>query len=289
MLINEVCKTTNLTKKAIDYYILQGLIFPTVLDNGYRDFTKTDVERLSKISVLRKLDISIDNIKKVLNDKTNSSLHQLTVKKELSVQREKAKKQVLDKLISGKNYCDISAELKYIEDTATITQKLLEAFPGYFGRFICLHYSRFLDEPVSTTAQEAVLQKIIDYLDNVTPIKLPQDLEDYLLKITDDITSQHINDLIESTKSCIEDPDKFLEENKDAIDEYIEMKQTEEYLASPANRLHSVLKDFCNNSGYYDIFIPLLKELSSSYDEYCKLMEIANEKILAHYPNIEKQ
>lgn|GEM_PF-844649 len=40
MLINETSKITNLTKKAIEYYIERELIFPDLLDNGYRDFLK---------------------------------------------------------------------------------------------------------------------------------------------------------------------------------------------------------------------------------------------------------
>ena len=34
MLIHEVCKECNLTKKAIEYYGEQGLISPTVMENG---------------------------------------------------------------------------------------------------------------------------------------------------------------------------------------------------------------------------------------------------------------
>ena len=33
MKINEACKRTNLTKKAIEYYVEQGLITPQVLEN----------------------------------------------------------------------------------------------------------------------------------------------------------------------------------------------------------------------------------------------------------------
>lgn len=66
MLINEVSKNTNLTKKAIDYYTLQGLISPSILENGYRVYSEKDIECLNKISVLRKLDISIDQIKNIL-------------------------------------------------------------------------------------------------------------------------------------------------------------------------------------------------------------------------------
>ena len=39
MLINEVAKLSNLTKKAVEYYTEQGLICPNILENGYRDFS----------------------------------------------------------------------------------------------------------------------------------------------------------------------------------------------------------------------------------------------------------
>lgn len=48
MLINEVCRICSLTKKAVEYYIEQGLVTPAVQDNGYRDFTYMEVARMKK-------------------------------------------------------------------------------------------------------------------------------------------------------------------------------------------------------------------------------------------------
>ncbi len=48
------------------------------------------------------------------------------------------------------------------------------------------------------------------------------------------------------------------------------------------------MKEFNSTSGYYDIFITAIRQLSSSYSEYYRQMEIANEKLLAQYPEIEK-
>ena len=74
VLINEVCKTCALTKKAVEYYIEQGLISPCILENGYRDFSKDDVERLKKISVLRQLGLSVADIRRTLNDPGGTAL-----------------------------------------------------------------------------------------------------------------------------------------------------------------------------------------------------------------------
>ncbi|MGI5877915.1 MAG: MerR family transcriptional regulator [Christensenellales bacterium] len=46
MLIGEVSKSTGLTKKAIEYYTETGLVAPSILENGYRDFGPDQVERL---------------------------------------------------------------------------------------------------------------------------------------------------------------------------------------------------------------------------------------------------
>ena len=78
MLIKQVSTITGLTKKAIEYYTLQGLVAPAVLNNGYRDYSQNDIELLNKISVLRKLGISTEEIKTVLADHSNSALQDIS-------------------------------------------------------------------------------------------------------------------------------------------------------------------------------------------------------------------
>lgn len=288
MLIHEVSRTTGVTKKAIEYYCEQGLICPTILENGYRDFGQNEVERLGQISVLRKLGISGEEIKTVLSDKSGNALQRLSVQKELSLKREQAKKALLEQLSGGKSYAEISAELQTIETGKTITEKLLEAFPGYYGRFICLHFARFLNEPIQTNQQQAAYERILSFLDNLPPLNLPEDLLEYLSENTRQIGTQQINTMIQSTQKSIENPDEFLSENKEFLEQYLAYKQSEEYQNSPAYKMMALLKTFNSTSGYYDVFLPALKELSSSYAQYYRQLEIANETILSRYPEIEK-
>ena len=288
MLIHEVSRTTGVTKKAIEYYCEQGLICPAILENGYRDFGQNEVERLGQISVLRKLGISGEEIKTVLSDESGNALQRLSVQKELSLKREQAKKALLEQLSSGKSYAEISAELQTIETGKTITEKLLEAFPGYYGRFICLHFARFLNEPIKTEKQQAAYEKILAFLDNLPPLDLPEDLLEYLSESTRQIGTQQINTMIQNTQKSIENPDEFLSENKEFLEQYLAYKQSEEYQNSPAYKMMALLKTFNSTSGYYDVFLPALKELSSSYAQYYRQLEIANETILSRYPEIEK-
>ena len=83
MLINEVCKECNLTKKAIEYYGEQGLINPTVKENGYRYFSDTDVSKLKRISILRGLGLSVSDIRAVLENDGLSTMYDVLNKREL--------------------------------------------------------------------------------------------------------------------------------------------------------------------------------------------------------------
>ncbi|MCR6546568.1 MerR family transcriptional regulator [Dehalobacterium formicoaceticum] len=288
MLINQVSKTTGLTKKAIEYYTSQGLVSPSVFDNGYRDYSENDVEALSKIFVLRRLDIGTDEIKTVLSDKSNTVLQVVSVRKELQLQREAAKRAILDQLSSGKTFGEIVENLRTLENSKTITEKLLDAFPGYYGRFVCLHFARFLNEPIRTRNQQTAYETIVTFLDNVPALNLTEELQEYLIEGTKHIGTEQIKDIVESTRKSIENPDNFLSANKEVLEQYLAYKQSEEYKKSPAFKITELLKEFNNASGYYDVFIPALKQLSSSYAEYCESLETANEKLLAQYPEISK-
>lgn len=288
MLINETCKITNLTKKAIEYYTEQNLISPAMLENGYRDFSSNDIERLKKISVLRKLGLSTGEIKTVLSDENGDTLRKLSVRNELNVQRERLKNAILDKLGCGKSYIEISTELAAIEQGATVTEKLLDAFPGYYGRFISLHWSRFLNEPIITDEQKSAYAEILSFLDNVPSLDFPESLQTYLDESTQNISTIDINKMNEKTKQSIENPETFLSENKEILENYLAYMQSDEYKNSPMFQMKSLLFEFNKTSGYYDIFIPAMKKLSASYAEYCKQIEIANEKLYAQYPEAKE-
>lgn len=288
MLINEVSKLTKLTKKAIEYYTLLGLVFPSVSENGYRNYNAQDIKKLNKISVLRKLDISIEEIKHILNDTTNSALQTISVKKELAYNRDMLKKSIFQKLSQGASYDEISIELQSIEQSRTITDRLLEAFPGYYGRFICMHFARFLTEPIKTNSQQLAYETILSFLDSLPTFDIPKDLEEYLIEWTKHIGTEQIAEMLEATKKSYQNPDMFLSENKEMLEQYLEYKNSDEYKNSLAYKLMELMKSFNSSNGYNDIFIPAMKQLSSSYAEYYRQVESANEKLLAQYPEIQK-
>ena len=66
MKINQVEELVGITKKNIRFYEEQGLICPERnRDNGYREYSLKDVELLNKIKLLRRLEVPIEEIKRL--------------------------------------------------------------------------------------------------------------------------------------------------------------------------------------------------------------------------------
>ncbi|MEA4911773.1 MAG: MerR family transcriptional regulator [Oscillospiraceae bacterium] len=287
MLINEACKRTGLTKKAIGYYVQQELITPSVSENGYRDYSEQDVEALNKISVLRGLGISAEETGRILKDTTNAQLQAASVRKELDYRRDQLKKSMLERLAGGEAYEEIGAQLRAVEQSRSITDKLLDAFPGWYGRFVCLHFARFLGEPIRTEDQKRAYETVLSFLDNLPDMDIPKDLEAYLIESTQRIGADAIAGMLEATKRAYENPDEFLADNEEMLERYAAYKSSDAYRNSPACRLLEYMKGFNSASGYNDVFIPAMKRLSASYaDYYCRL-ESADKKLLERYPERE--
>lgn len=68
MKIKQVEELVGITSKNIRFYESQGLLTPERADNGYREYHQDNIEVLKKIKLLRKIGISVEDIKSVLND-----------------------------------------------------------------------------------------------------------------------------------------------------------------------------------------------------------------------------
>ena len=165
MLINEVCKRCKLTKKAIEYYEEQKLIFPTIMENGYRDFSQDDVELLKKIATLRKLGLSVSDIQKVLSDHSGAMLNKLLSQKELEIKYLKERQELTEKLARDNDWDYVNVQLETIEKKQSVLQRLLDVFPGYYGKYISLHFAAYLNEPILTDEQHEAFETIIKFLE----------------------------------------------------------------------------------------------------------------------------
>lgn len=285
MLINEAAKQTALTKKAIEYYIEQDLLRPEVLENGYRDFGEEHIEILKKISVFRKLDLSIEEIRSILEDPSGSILKEMPLRKELQMQREEKKKELLEQLCNKGNYAEINLQLDALAQTSTITELLLNAFPGFYGKYICLHFASFLNFPISSKEQQEAYTTILDFLDNMPVMHFSAELQAYVDETLGDVTLEQIKEMQQNVLQSIASPERFLSENKDTLDYFYHYMQSQEYKNSPAYRLKVTMRDFFHSTGYYDTFIPAMKRLSPAYAQYCMQSEAASQMLTAQYPD----
>lgn len=67
MNIKEIEEQSGLTRANIRYYEKEGLIVPDRKDNGYRDYSKENLEELKRIRLFRELEVPIEKIKELQN------------------------------------------------------------------------------------------------------------------------------------------------------------------------------------------------------------------------------
>jgi DNA-binding transcriptional MerR regulator len=67
MTIKEVEQILGIPRATVRFYEKEGLIEPKREKNGYRDYSQTDIIRLKKIIILRKIGLSVNDILDIFN------------------------------------------------------------------------------------------------------------------------------------------------------------------------------------------------------------------------------
>ncbi len=289
MQVNEVCKQTGLTKKAIEYYQNKGLVSPIIKENGYREFTDDNLEQLKMIALLRRLDLSTDEIREVMESKDKKSvLIMIKQEKQIQAKAKLARIELIEELIREEDMYKVQDRINLLEQQTTIKEKLMMAFPGYYGRYISIHFGQFLNEPIKTEEQNRMYGIIVDFLDNIESIQIPEELQPILDKANLDIEDEVLEKLNQNMQAVYDDFETYWKNNKDSIVEYAEFKKSEEYQDSMMAQQMNLFRKFGETSGYYDIFIPAMRKLSPAYDKYYEKMLEANDKLIQKIPDIEK-
>lgn len=278
MLRNEIQNKTGLTRKAIEYYEEKGLINPQKNENGYRDYSDNDLEILIKVSLFRKLGISVTEIADYLSNGI-SSLSFVLRRKQHQLDVEEKRKQVLELVVKGESQELINEKIKLIEAEESIYVRLERLFPGYFGQMLFAAYKPFLNESLGKDEEEA-FEKYVHYLDNLPSLQLSKDEQDYIEKISSTFDMQTLNKVNEDKINAIENIEEWLKENDNAISQYEEYKNSEEYQNSLIKQIQDKLQNFMKDNKYYEIAIPLIRKFSKSYDEYYEKLLRANKMYL---------
>lgn len=272
MTMHEVCARLGLTKKAVRYYVGEGLIAPRRLENGYADFSEADCETLERIALLRRLDLPLCEIRVILaGGSAEAALHRLGKQ----IAREQAALRLLSGFSETRDYASLKRALTAEEQKRTIAEWLESAFPGGFGRVVALMFAPYLTQPAETADQRAAFGEIIAFLDNV-PAMDPA-LIDEMQRTFAPIDAETAEKMRRAKESAAADPQNWLEENEELVRQYAAFKQSAAYRASPAGKIEDYLRAFCQESGYNDVFIPALRRLSPAYDAYQRRLIAAND------------
>lgn len=209
-------------------------------------------------------------------------------KLEITVLEEKEK--LILELVNDQSWEHVHNKLLHLEKKQSVLERLQNIFPGYYGRYVCIHFAPYLNEPVVTDEQQEAFSTIIEFLDN-TDFDIPENIQKHLDAVLNEAATRFddgIDGFVEKISStmnaAVQNPDRFLEDNREIIENYISYKESDEYKASNTYQLQELFRQFGQTSGYNDIFIPAMCRLSKSYREYHEALERANEKLMREYP-----
>ena len=278
MLRSEIQKETGLTRKAIEYYEDKGLIHPQKSENGYRAYSSKDLEILKQVSIFRKLGMSISDIYQCISS-GGHTLSSVLREKQHQLDLDEKRKEILEIIVKGESDELINEKVSLLEVEETIYEKLEIAFPGYFGQMLFAAYQPFLNKPLENDDKNS-FYKYIAYLDRLPAFELTEEEKKYIEKISSLFDMKTLKDINQAKLDAIEDPEKWIKDNEDAISNYESYKNSEEYQNSMMKQIQDKLKNFMNENQYYEIAIPLIRKFSKSYDDYYKKLIKANEEYL---------
>ncbi len=287
MLINEVVKKTKLTKKAVEYYTEKGVVVPEILENSYRDYSEEDVLLLKKIKVLRNLGLSLSESKEVLSGSDEAVFHKIIASKEIELEISQKRAELLSKLSDGLSYEKLEEELSILARRESISERLVSLFPGYFGKLLRYQFGEFLAEPIRTKEQERAYNNIIEFLDNMPTFEVDKELEEYIEETAKGISNSDLREMMHKRINPMYNIEEFLSENDEMIREYLNYRESDEFKNSKANRVNELFKQFMSTSGFRDVFILNMREMSSSYNDYYERLLKANEVFIEKY-NVEE-
>lgn len=293
MNINEVSKTTGLTKKAINYYISKGLINPTRnLENNYRVFEGNDINNLNLISILRQLNISVNEIRKLFDGKTTyKELMEKRLKEiENNIFELKEEKNLIENHIykldnkSNSNFEELNKfreELKYHQTKRKnyVNTQWQNIFPGSLGRLLSLVYGSFLVEALDTKEKKEAWESFVSEIDKLEEIVIPMEIKEI-------INSKEFIEYVNNSENSNERIEKFGIEIIESIENVNKLEITEYQKKQIKNlmRVQKFLRENLNDKlPELDNYLEII---SNKYRKYKKDMENTVKLIKNKYKNL---
>ncbi len=127
MTIKEVEEKTSLGRSNIRFYEKEKLIAPVRNENnGYREYTEEDLENIKKIAFLRTLDISIEDIRKIM-------LHKIELHEIISTQYHKIDAQI-EELQLAKSICNRMLQIDTLNINNLEVEQYTDRMDNYWNK-----------------------------------------------------------------------------------------------------------------------------------------------------------
>ncbi len=297
MRISEIMEHTGLTKKAIRYYEQEGLIQPYVNQtNQYREYSQDDLNQLIQIGVLRQLDFSILEIRRIINspEEWREVLQKRYFQLSEDLQRIEQSKQIIESCLQnlneGQRLTSVTQQLSLLQQSLELNAKeregymqnaLTRIFPGYFGKMIVVHFGQFLNESLDTPEKEKAWLEMVSFFDEINEIEYPESFKQMLNQLSMDDLAIYEENHKKNIQKLITPSKQVIAEQKKLIDDFMQTLQENADFRSQYEESIKVKKYITNQlkqSGYYEKFVDNLKVLSDSYRSYHQtLLSLQNE------------
>lgn len=303
MKISEVMEITFLTKRAIKYYEENGLISPSVNTlNNYRYYSEEDVEKLRQISALRSFDIPVKKIKEILMkpEKIEKVLTEHVTKLKSEIANMEKCQEILQTCVTdinskNSNIKNITNDMILLKKSFDMSERqkedymkneLIRIFPGFFGKYICLKLSNYLDEPIDGKEKEHAWLHLVKTLDNSPELKVSNEL-------LESFESDKLNwNLIKDTIACRNK--EFYSMDKEEIKSYVEHlydlepTETDLKLFEQLIRYENSKENISYINNLLNSIDEDLKILSSKYTKFQENLSAVNYKLKKSYLDLPK-
>ena len=277
MRIREAAQAVGCTCRAIKFYEEKGLL-PSVArqENGYRDYTQEDLRRLHEIQAYRKLGISVEDVRRLLDGGDDALLHAILEKKRAELREQQQELAALEDLLRTRD----AQALDEAIDFETLAQAIRAQLPGAFGRYLTAHFAPYLRGRITTAEQREAAAQVLAFWDD-PGLRLPPLFRlSMYLAAPNDAQAERMAAGMDAQLRAMLDPDE---------DAYARIREqtllTVRRRESPLLRLSPFelakrqtmrgLKD----CGYYDIFLPALERLSPPYKAYRDALRSLNDRL----------
>lgn len=243
MKVNQITAQLGISRKAILYYENEGLISSTREANNYRVFDNTQVEKLKVIYRLRLAKIPVQIIKEYLVTNNQEILENYMISR---------KEQLRAELTSINNLQIETLGTDFIEPIKAI-EYIKENIKGPFGDYLYSHYKYYFEkDTVTYQGNEQTFKQMIGYIEsndwdgvNQALLKYPQ------TEVSTSIADSSYK-TVATLQSIPKPPDELLEQVQEVV-----------------NPVKSELEAI----NFYTTLVPLIRELSPSYDLYLQKLE----------------